>query len=77
MVNGFLVPQKDSNKLAEKLGMLIQNKDLREEMGKYGRMRYEKNFTLQHFECNLNTILTNCLRKIESTVSDGDDRFNS
>ena len=62
-VTGFLVPQKDSNALAEKLELLILNKELREEMGRKGRMRYEQNFTLQNFEDRLNTILTECLLK--------------
>ena len=60
---GFLVKHQDSNALAEKLELLIQNKDLREAMGKKGRLRYEQNFTLQHFEHNLITILNKCLLK--------------
>lgn len=60
-LTGFLVPQEDSNELSEKLALLIQNKELREEMGKKGRIRYEQNFTLKHFENNLVTILNKCL----------------
>ncbi len=58
---GFLVPQKDSQALAQKLEILIRNPELRQQMGFAGRKRYEENFTLEHFENNLNTILTNCL----------------
>ena len=36
-VNGFLVPPKDSVKLADALQLLIQDKDLREKMGKASR----------------------------------------
>lgn len=62
-VTGFLVPKKDSNALAEKLEILILNNDLREKMGRNGRLRYELNFTLHHFEHNLNAILKQCLLK--------------
>ena len=66
---GFLVKHHDSNALAEKLELLIQNKDLREAMGKKGRLRYEQNFTLQHFEHNLITILNKCLLKAFSFLT--------
>jgi glycosyltransferase involved in cell wall biosynthesis len=62
-VTGFLVPQKDAQALAGKLELLIQNKKLREDMGRKGRLRYEQNFTSKHFEVNLSTILANCLLK--------------
>lgn len=60
-VNGFLVAQKDANALAEKLELLIINKELRKEMGSNGRMRYEQYFTLKHFENNMTNILNKCL----------------
>ena len=50
---GFLVPQKDANALAEKLEMLIKDADLRQKMGNAGRLKYEKQFTLEHFENRL------------------------
>ena len=58
---GFLVPQKDSHALAQKLEILINNPELRQQMGIAGRKRYAEYFTLEHFENNLKTILTNCL----------------
>ena len=47
-VNGFLVPIKDSEALAEKLRTLIEDKDLRIRMGKASRERAEKEFSLEN-----------------------------
>jgi glycosyltransferase involved in cell wall biosynthesis len=60
-ITGFLVRQKDSYALAEKLELLIHNKNLREKMGKKGKMHYQENFTLKHFENKMNKILNLCL----------------
>lgn len=54
---GFLVPQKDPEALADKLEILIRNPELRIEMGKAGRKKYEKEFTLTAFEERLKDIL--------------------
>jgi len=62
-ITGYLVPQKDANALAEKLEMLIQNKMLSIELGKNGRIRFEKNFTLQHFEHTLSAVLEQIIFK--------------
>jgi Glycosyltransferase len=56
-VTGFLVPQKNAELLADKLELLILNPSLRKEMGCAGRKKYESQFTLEHFEKNLCTIL--------------------
>ncbi len=45
-VNGFLVPIKDSKALAEKLRILIEDKDLRIKMGRASREKAEKEFSL-------------------------------
>lgn len=45
-VNGFLVPVKDANALADKIKMLIDDKELRLKMGKTSRMIAEKEFSL-------------------------------
>lgn len=45
-VNGFLVPIKDSQALAEKLRILIEDKSLRERMGKAAREKAEREFSL-------------------------------
>ena len=54
---GFLIPTNNAEALAEKLENLIKNPELREKMGKAGRKKYEKEFTLEIFEENLNIIL--------------------
>ena len=46
-VNGFLVPIKDSHALAEKLRILIEDKDLRIKMGKAAREKAEREFSLE------------------------------
>lgn len=55
-VNGYLIPIKDSHALAEKLKILIDNKPLREEMGRASREKAEREFSLdlvvkKHLEC--------------------------
>lgn len=57
---GFLIPQKNVEKLAEKLETLICDDQLRKQMGAAGRAKYEKEFTLNIFEEKLQTIL-NCI----------------
>ena len=46
-VNGFLVPIKDSHALAEKLRILIEDKDLRIKMGKAAREKAEREFSIE------------------------------
>jgi len=60
-VTGFLITPNKPSELAAKLELLISDKSLREIMGKNGRLRYEQNYTLHHFEENLNNILNNCM----------------
>ena len=43
---GFLVPPKDSKKLAERIQFLLSNKNLLEKMGQAGRKHAEENFSL-------------------------------
>ena len=47
-VNGFLVPIKDSEALAQKLRILFEDKDRRIQMGKASRARAEKEFSLEY-----------------------------
>ena len=44
--NGFLIPPKDEVALAEKLRILINDPQLRERMGRKGRQKAEKEFSL-------------------------------
>jgi glycosyltransferase involved in cell wall biosynthesis len=56
-VTGFLVQQKDFKVLAEKLEILINDAELRKQMGVAGREKYKKKFTLSQFENNIVGIL--------------------
>ena len=68
-VSGFLVGgaqpimentfRPNPNEIAAKLELLLQNPDLRVQMGKEGRLRYERKFTLSVFEDNFkNTLMS-------------------
>ena len=46
-VTGFLVPAKSPNVLADKIQTLIENPDLRKQMGGAGRALAEKNFAIE------------------------------
>jgi glycosyltransferase involved in cell wall biosynthesis len=58
---GFLVRQKDTIELADKLEELIRNPKMRMYMGHQGRQRYLQLFTSDHFESRLIEILKLCL----------------
>ncbi len=45
-VNGFLIPKGNKEMLISKLSLLIQNKELRERLGKASRKKYENQFSL-------------------------------
>ena len=53
---GFVIEPKNVNQLADKLMLLIKDKDLREEMGRRGKDRFNNNYTLQHFEQNIKNV---------------------
>ena len=60
-INGFLIPVRDSKALAQKLRILIENKELRVRMGKAAREKAEREFAIEkviekHLEI-FNTIL--------------------
>lgn len=47
---GFLVPKHDVAVLADKILLLLNDSVLRSNMGKVGREKFEKEFTLEVFE---------------------------
>lgn len=57
-ITGFLVPQQFADKLADKLEILLVNPTRRLEMGLAGRLRYEKEFTIQSFENRMQKTLS-------------------
>ncbi|HET6559121.1 MAG TPA: glycosyltransferase family 4 protein [Prolixibacteraceae bacterium] len=62
-VTGILMMKNNAKALADQLEMLIQNSELRQQMGRCGRQKYEKQFTLPEFENRLTDILSNILKK--------------
>lgn len=55
--NGFLVPEKDAITLAEKLELLIKDKNLRVALGNAAYSKYTKEYTLSKFEKTMCSIL--------------------
>lgn len=49
-VTGFIVPKNNALELAKKLQLLINNNELRVQMGTKGGIRFKTEFTLNHFE---------------------------
>lgn len=56
---GFLVPKHDVAVLADKILLLLNDSVLRSNMGKAGREKFEKEFTLEVFEKRMVEILSN------------------
>jgi len=65
---GFLVPTKNVEIFADKLEVLIKNPELRIEMGKAGRNKYENEFKLTKFEQNFKNILQQISPKLIKTT---------
>ena len=55
--NGFIIPKRDPDAVAEKMIYLIEHSEVRERMGQKSRQLYEANFTKEHFvQRMINTI---------------------
>lgn len=65
---GFLVPKHDASALADKILLLLSNPDLRCNMGKAGREKFEKEFTLNVFENRMTWILEHIVYPIFSRM---------
>ena len=65
---GFLVPKHDVAALADKIQLLLSNPDLRCNMGKAGRVKFEKEFTLNVFENRMTWILEHIVYPIFSRM---------
>jgi glycosyltransferase involved in cell wall biosynthesis len=59
-VNGYLVPTHDAGKLAEALTKLIENKDLRIQMGRSGRTKAENEFSIDSVIKETMNVYANC-----------------
>lgn len=60
---GFLVPCREVVPLAERLSILLKDEALRKRLGEAGRIKFEKEYTLQRFEKNIKRCLEACLQK--------------
>lgn len=60
-VTGFIVEKANPVQLANRIEVLIENHALRHSMGKAGRLKYEKKFTIKHFEHSLKNVFDNVL----------------
>ena len=62
-INGFLVPPMDSDTLADKLKDLIGNKEIRINMGREGRKKYEKKFRSDHMVRRVGDLYESLIKK--------------
>ena len=65
---GFLVPKHDVAVLADKIQLLLNDSVLRSNMGKVGREKFEKEFTLEVFEKRMTWILEHIVYPIFSRM---------
>lgn len=65
---GFLVPKHDVAVLADKILLLLNDSVLRSNMGKAGREKFEKEFTLEVFENRMTWILEHIVYPIFSRM---------
>ena len=57
--SGFLVPTQNPRAVADRLGQLIRDPELRNSMGSVGRKRYEEKFTVEKFRLRMEEVLSN------------------
>ena len=61
-LTGFLIPKNDIQALVGKLELLIENADLRLQMGRVARQKFERDFKSDKFEIRMTTILRQVLK---------------
>ena len=57
---GWLIEKQNAQELANKMEWTITHPTESEQMGRAGRLKFEQNYTLAHFEKRLSEILTDC-----------------
>lgn len=62
-ITGFLVEKNNSIQLADKIEVLINNPDLRKQMGEAGRKKFLEKYTLEVFEQNMKNVFDDILKK--------------
>jgi glycosyltransferase involved in cell wall biosynthesis len=61
---GILVERENANILAEKIAVLLTDESKRMRMGENGRRRFLNNYTLEHFENNINQVFNHILNPV-------------
>lgn len=56
-VTGLIIPKNNPEELAEKIEHLIKHPDLRLQLGKAGKEKFDKNYRLEIFESNFISVL--------------------
>jgi glycosyltransferase involved in cell wall biosynthesis len=67
--NGFLVPIRDAVAMAEKLGQLARDRELRSAMGLSGRRKFLREFTLDKYYARINQIFQATQSDARSTLA--------
>lgn len=62
---GYIVEKKKPQKLADKIAYLIEHPEIRMTMGKAGRDKFLKEFTIERFENRMTEILNSVLTTVE------------
>ena len=62
-INGYLVPQRNIEVLADKIELLIKNPALRKQLGDAGHYKYEQKYTLEIFEERIAEIFQQVITK--------------
>ncbi len=63
-INGFLVEKNKPEQITSKLIQLIDNPDLRIDMGKNGKTKFLNNYTLEIFERNIQSVFESVFAKL-------------
>lgn len=64
-LNGFLVEKNNPEQISSKLMHLINNPDLRNDMGRNGRIKFLNNYTIDKFELNMSGVFKKIVDSIK------------
>jgi glycosyltransferase involved in cell wall biosynthesis len=60
----YIFERENANILAEKIAVLLTDESKRTRMGENGRRRFLNNYTLEHFENNINQVFNHILNPV-------------
>lgn len=70
---GYLVPIRDARAAAEKLSLLLADRELRTRLGKRGRERFLQEFTLEKHLKRMENAILSCVNNSRLSVIEGED----